>query len=149
MVYRKAGQLSRSAEEYERVAAESENPEMRAEALLLAGQLHEEAASPDRALAVYLRYVEQFPKPVEAAVETHFKIAEIYQRKSDDDAAITAQLEQIVQIDAAAGGERTARTRFLAAPFGARAGTAALRELRRAEAPAAVRAEPAKRSSVA
>ena len=62
---------------------ESENPELRAEALLLAGQLHEEAASPDRALAVYLRYVEQFPKPVEAAVETHFKIAGIYQRKSD------------------------------------------------------------------
>ena len=32
---------------------------------------------------MYPRYVEQFPKPVEAAVETHFKIAEIYQRKSD------------------------------------------------------------------
>jgi cellulose synthase operon protein C len=113
MIYRKDGQLSRSAEEYERVAVESENPEMRAEALLLAGQLHEEATSPDRALAVYLRYVEQFPKPVEAAVETHFKIAEIYQRKND----LTSyhhSLEQIVQIDAAAGGERTARTRFLA-----------------------------------
>jgi TolA-binding protein len=113
MVYRKDGQLSRSAEEYERVAVESENPEMRAEALLLAGQLHEEAASPDRALAVYMRYVEQFPKPVEAAVETHFKIAEIHQRKND----ITSyyrSLEQIVQVDAAAGGERTARTRFLA-----------------------------------
>ncbi|HKQ16512.1 MAG TPA: tetratricopeptide repeat protein, partial [Steroidobacteraceae bacterium] len=39
MVYRKAGDVSRSADEYERVAVESENPEMRAEALLLAGQL--------------------------------------------------------------------------------------------------------------
>jgi cellulose synthase operon protein C len=113
MVYRKAGQLSRSAEEYERVAVESDNPEMRAEALLLAGQLHEEAASPDRALTVYQRYVEQFPKPVEAAVETHFKIAGIYQRKSDL-TSYHRSLEQIVKIDAAAGGERTARTRFLA-----------------------------------
>ena len=113
LVYRKAGQLSRSAEEYERVAAESDNAELRAEALLLAGQLHEEAASPDRALAVYQRYVEQFPKPVEAAVETHFKIAGIYQRKSDT-TSYHRSLEQIVQIDAAAGGERTARTRFLA-----------------------------------
>ncbi|MGH8239132.1 MAG: tetratricopeptide repeat protein, partial [Steroidobacteraceae bacterium] len=77
LVYRKAGQLSQSAAEYERVATESDNGEMRAEALLLAGQLHEEAASPDRALAVYQRYVEQFPKPVEANVETHFKIAGI------------------------------------------------------------------------
>ena len=53
---------------------------------MLAGELHEEATVLDRALAVYLRYVEQFPQPVEAAVETHFKIAEIYQRKTDDDA---------------------------------------------------------------
>ena len=113
LVYRKAGELSRSAEEYERVAVESDNGELRAEALLLAGQLHEEAKSPDRALAVYLRYVEQFPKPVEAAVETHFKIAEIHQRKND----ITSyhrSLETIVQVDAAAGSERSARTRFLA-----------------------------------
>jgi cellulose synthase operon protein C len=113
LVYRKAGQLSRSAEEYERVAVESDNGELRAEALLLAGQLHEEASSPDRALAVYQRYVEQFPKPVEAAVETHFKIAGIYQRKSDT-TSYHRTLEQIVQIDAAAGSERTARTRFLA-----------------------------------
>ncbi|HEY5808364.1 MAG TPA: tetratricopeptide repeat protein, partial [Povalibacter sp.] len=113
LVYRKDGQLSRSAEEYERVAAESENPELRAEALLLAGQLHEEANSPDRALAVYQRYVTQFPKPVEPAVETHFKIAGIYQRK-DDTTNYHRSLAQIVQIDAAAGGERTARTRFLA-----------------------------------
>ncbi len=112
-VYRKAGQLSRSADEYERVATESENPEMRAEALLLAGQLHEEAASPDRALVVYQRYVEQFPKPLEAAVETHFKIAGIYQRKNDT-ASYHRTLEQIVKIDSAAGSERTARTRFLA-----------------------------------
>jgi outer membrane protein assembly factor BamD (BamD/ComL family) len=113
MVYRKAGELSRSADEYERVAVESENPEMRAEALLLAGQLHQEASNPDRALAVYLRYVEQFPKPVEAAVETYSKIGEIYQSKNDT-TSYHHTLEQIVQIDAAAGGERTARTRFLA-----------------------------------
>jgi len=113
LVYRKAGQLSRSADEYERVAAESDNPELRAEALLLAGQLHEEASSPDRALAVYLRYVEQFPKPVETAVETHFKIAGIYQRKNDT-TSYHHTLEQIVQVDATAGSERTARTRFLA-----------------------------------
>jgi tetratricopeptide (TPR) repeat protein len=113
LVYRKAGELSRSADEYERVAAESENPELRAEALLLAGQLHEEASSPDRALAVYLRYVEQFPKPVETAVETQFKIAEIYRGKNDT-VSYQHTLEQIVRVDAAAGSERTARTRFLA-----------------------------------
>lgn len=114
LVYRKAGELSRSAQEYERVAVESGNPELRAEALLLAGQLYQEATDPDRALAAYLRYTEQFPKPAEAAVETHFKIAEIYQGKNDT-AQYHGQLEQIVRIDAASGVERTPRTRFLAA----------------------------------
>lgn len=117
LVYRKAGELSRSAQEYERVAIESDNAELRAEALLLAGQLYQEVADEDRALAAYLRYVEQFPKPVEAAVETHFKIAAIYQGKNDL-AQYHAQLEQIVRIDAASGAERTARTRFLAAQSG-------------------------------
>lgn len=117
LVYRNAGQLSRSAQEYERVAVESDSSELRAEALLLAGQLYQEATDADRALAAYLRYVEQFPKPVEAAVETHFKIAVIYQGKNDL-AQYHAQLEQIVRSDAAAGAERTARTRFLAAQSG-------------------------------
>lgn len=114
LVYRKDGQLSRSAEEYERVATESDNPELRAEALLLAGQLYQESASPDRALAAYVRYVEQFPKPVEPAVETRFKIAEIYLSKNDHP-HYQQELQEIVRIDAAAAGERTARTRYLAA----------------------------------
>jgi hypothetical protein len=99
------------------VAVESDNPELRAEALLVAGQLYQESAESERALAAYLRYVEQFPKPVEAAIETHFKIAAIYQSKKDT-AQYHGQLEQIVRIDAAAGAERTARTRFLAAQSG-------------------------------
>ena len=116
-VYRKAGQLSRSAQEYERVAVESENPELRAEALLLAGQLYQEASDADRALAAYLRYVDQFPKPIEAAVETHANIAAIYQSKHDL-TSYHAQLQKIVRIDANAGADRTARTRFLAGQSG-------------------------------
>jgi tetratricopeptide (TPR) repeat protein len=113
-VYRQAGALSQSAGEYERVAAESRNPELRAESLLLAGSLYEQARSMDRALEVYSRFVEQFPKPVEPAVETRFKIAEIHKGRSDG-ARYFHELEQIVRIDAAAGSERTGRTRNLAA----------------------------------
>ena len=113
-VHREAGQLTQAAAEYERVAAESEKPEMRAEALLLAGDLYEQSKSVDRALDVYSRYVEQFPKPVETAVETRFKIAGILKARNDE-ARYHEQLEQIVRIDAAAGSERTDRTRNVAA----------------------------------
>ena len=113
-VHREAGQLSQAASEYERVAAESDNAELRAEALLLAGNLYQQSQSVDRALDVYSRYVEKFPKPVETAVETRFKIAEIHKAKNDA-ARYQHELQEIVRIDAAAGSERTGRTRNLAA----------------------------------
>ncbi len=113
-VYRQAGDLAHSAGEYERVAAESDKPELRAEALLLAGDLYEQSKNPDRALAVYSRYVEQFPQPIEPAVETRFKIAAIH-KANNDVARYRHELEEIVRIDAAAGSERTDRTRALAA----------------------------------
>src|SRR5262249_40823996 len=100
-----AGQLAQSAGEYERVAKESSNPQLRAEALLQAGDLYGQANNADRARDAYSRYVEQFPKPVEAAVETRSKIAEICKSKGDR-AQYTQQLQEIVRADGAAGGRR-------------------------------------------
>lgn len=113
-VFRQSGQVARAAGEYERIAAEADKPELRGEALLLAGDLHEQAKSADRALAVYLTYVKEFPKPIDLGVETRFKIADLYKGKQDQ-RLYHEQLKQIVAIDAAAGGERTNRTRTLAA----------------------------------
>lgn len=114
LAYQQAGQFSQSAGEYERVAKESPNPQLRAAALLQAGDLYGQASNADRALEEYSRYVDEFPKPVEAAVETRSKIAAIYKSKGDQ-AQYTHQLEQIVHTDDAAGGERTDRTRNIAA----------------------------------
>ncbi|MGH7287494.1 MAG: tetratricopeptide repeat protein, partial [Myxococcota bacterium] len=113
-VYRQAGNVSRAAAEYERVAAEAEDPELRREALLVAGELYEDAKDVDRALSVYLGYVTQFPRPIEIAVETRFKIAEMHQA-THDEARYHDQLRQIVEIDSASGDERTPRIRLLAA----------------------------------
>jgi outer membrane protein assembly factor BamD (BamD/ComL family) len=114
LVYREEGDLSRAAGEYERVATEAEDPELRREALLLAGELFADSEAMDRALAVYLEYVAQFPKPLEIAVETRFKIAGMYQARHEG-ASYQQQLRQIVEIDRRAGEERTARIRYLAA----------------------------------
>src|SRR5262249_53610867 len=111
--YRQAGQLSRAAGEYENIAFKSTDPALRSDALLTAGDLYDQSGSRDRALAVYIRYVEEFPKPVETAIETRFKIAEMY-KGANDESLYHKQLEQIVKADAGAGPERTARTRTLA-----------------------------------
>ena len=138
--------LSQSAGEYERVANESTDPALRAEALLLAGNLYEQSQSTDRALDVYSRYVAQFPKPIEAAVETRFKIAEIHKGRGDD-ALYHKQLD----------GDRSHRcsrrrraNRADAQPrraLGAGSHRAALRQLCRGETAPAFREEPARKAA--
>jgi tetratricopeptide (TPR) repeat protein len=112
--YREDGQLSRAAGEYERIASESEDPALRSEALLVAGDLYEQTNARDHALDVYLRYVDEFPRPVETALETRFKIAEMY-NAAHDESLYHQELAEIVRVDAEAGPERTGRTRTLAA----------------------------------
>jgi cellulose synthase operon protein C len=112
--YRQSGQLSHAAGEYERIASQSNDPAVRSEALLDAGDLYAQSNSRDRALDAYNRYVKDFPKPVETAIETRFKVAEMY-NAAHDETLYRKQLEEIVSADAAAGSERTGRTRTLAA----------------------------------
>ena len=117
-VYRENGQLSMAANEYERIETESEDEEIRREALLVAADLYEKDGDKANTLVVYQRYVEYFPRPVELNLETRNKIAEILKEQNDRDAYL-GELEKIVAIDDGAGADRTPRTRYLA-------GTAAL-----------------------
>jgi tetratricopeptide (TPR) repeat protein len=112
-VYQEDGQLSLAADEYERIERDSKNDEVRREALLTAAELHEKAGNQARTLTVYRRYVDSFPHPVEANLETRNKIAEALKKNNDRDSYHT-ELKQIVAIDAGAGDERTPRTRYLA-----------------------------------
>jgi cellulose synthase operon protein C len=111
--YRQNGELSRAAGEYDHIATQSQDPALRSEALLVAGDLYQQSNSRDRALDAYLRYVKEFPRPVETSLETRVKIADMY-KEAHDESLYHRQLEEIVRIDADAGKERTGRTRTLA-----------------------------------
>jgi len=111
--YRENGELSRAAGEYDNIASQSTDPALRSEALLTAGDLYGQSNSRDRALAAYIRYVNEFPKPVETALETRLKIAEMY-KSSHDESLYNQELKKIVSIDAGAGPERNGRTRTIA-----------------------------------
>jgi tetratricopeptide (TPR) repeat protein len=112
-VYRENHQLSLAADEYERIERESQDDEIRRDALWVAAELYEQDGNNVRALEVYRRYVGYFPQPVEPNLETRNKIAEILKTQNDRDAYLE-EIEQIVAIDASAGNERTPRTRYLA-----------------------------------
>jgi len=113
-VYREAGQLALAAAEYERTESESKDAEVRTAALQLAGDLYSQANETDKAVAVYRRYIASFPKPLDVAIETRFKIAGLLKARNDT-ASYQAELKAIVSADAAGGKERTDRTRYLAA----------------------------------
>lgn len=113
-VYREAGKLALAAAEYERTETESKDVEVRSAALQLAGELYTQAQESDKAVAVYRRYVASFPKPLDVAVETRFKIAGLLKARNDTQAH-EAELKAIVSADAAGGKDRTDRTRYLAA----------------------------------
>src|SRR5713101_2847308 len=112
--YRQNGELSHAASEYDRIASQSDDPALRGEALLDAADLYAQSNSRDRALDAYNRYVKAFPKPIELAIETRFKIAEMYKAEHDE-TLYHKQLEEIVSAESGAGSERTGRTRTLAA----------------------------------
>ena len=111
--YREDGQAGSAAREYGRVASESDDPALRAEALLVAGGLYEEAGQRQAALQSYEQYVGEFAKPVETAVETRARIAALH-KAGNDLASYYRELEAIVQVDRGAGAERTGRTRTIA-----------------------------------
>jgi tetratricopeptide (TPR) repeat protein len=113
-VYREDGRLSMAAGEYERIERESRDEEVRKEALLVAAQLYEDAGDGAGTLAVYRRYVDYFPRPVDVNLETRGKIAEMLKGREDRQDYLD-ELRRIVAIEAAAVDARTPRTRFLAA----------------------------------
>ena len=115
VVYKEDGKYLKSAVEFERIEKENPNDkELRREALNQAAELYVKAGDKNKALLVYTKVVDYFPVPIEDAIETRQKMADIYLEKGERKQYIF-QLKQIVAGDAVAGNGRTDRTRYLAA----------------------------------
>lgn len=115
VAYKEDGLYLKSAVEFERI--EKENPkddDLRREALNQAASLYEKIAANDKALLVYKKLVRYFPKPIDGAIETRYKIANIYLSQNKQKTYIN-ELKRIIAIDASGGKGRTDRTRYLAA----------------------------------
>ena len=113
-IYREDGQTERAAAEHERISAEATDPELARAALLTAAELYDEVSIIGDAIRVYQKYVADYPQPLDVAMETRSRLAEIFKAESDYDRYYT-QLNEIVAVDRDAGPERTDRSRYLAA----------------------------------
>ena len=114
VVYQEAERYADAAREFERIGRESKESEVQREALILAAKMYEKVENHKQALKVYQRYVDLFPKPLEYALETRYKMANLYKSWGNEKKYLR-ELKRVISIDATAGEERSDRTRFLAA----------------------------------
>ncbi len=115
VAYQETGRGALAAEEFERIAARKEEPlDVRRAALWQAAELFEKGNSGTRAAKAYASYVEQFPTPLNAAMDARQKLADMAQTGRDP---VTRMkwLQEIIRADQVAGVNRTDRSRYLAA----------------------------------
>ena len=115
VTYMSAGRGTEAAAEFERIAnADGSSEEVRREALWKAAELYESGGAVAREQRVLEDIVARYPRPVAESIEARHRLLEIAEATGDNRARM-ARLEDLVRADAAAGAERSDRTRFLAA----------------------------------
>ncbi|MEO8835126.1 MAG: tetratricopeptide repeat protein [Caldimonas sp.] len=114
VAYLEKGQWAGAAGEFEKIAASNKDPKIARDALWQAAELYDKAGQKPASARVYERYLQQFPQPLESAVEARYRLATI--AKDSGNAAREATLmRDIFLADQAGGAARTDRTRYLAA----------------------------------
>jgi tetratricopeptide (TPR) repeat protein len=120
LVYLELDRPAQAAAEFERVAAQSGQAELVRAALWQAAELRHkvaQGAAPRSAplataIKAFERYLQQYPQPLEPAIEARWKLAAL-SRQDHQAARALAWTKEVRQADLAAGEARTARTRTL------------------------------------
>ena len=103
-----------AAVEYERIGRTHTDPELQRQAIWQAAELYTRAQRPQQSVELYHHYIDEFPQPLEAAVEARQYIADYYQTAGDSQQQ-RRWLQAIIQADRQAGSTATHRTHHLAA----------------------------------
>jgi tetratricopeptide (TPR) repeat protein len=114
VLYQENSQPLRAAGEFERIAGSEKDPSLRREAAWTTATLYQQSGRDRQSIDAYRRFVEQFPRPMEQAMEARYQLVQLY-GKSNDAGKQRFWRQQIVEAERTAGPDRTDRTRFLAA----------------------------------
>ena len=115
MSYQKDNKPAQAAGAYSRIAQrQTESPQVRQEAAWLTATLYDEAKLPAQSGPAYQSYVGAFPRPLDRSMQARNRLVEIARDGRNSEQELF-WLREIVNADAAAGGERTDATRALAA----------------------------------
>lgn len=115
LAYTENGQKDKAATEFSRIGtAGNETASVRQEAAWQAAELHAQAGQRKQALAAYQKFIELFPQAFARGVEARHRLIEL-NTALDNNSAVRQWQRDLVSVEAAAGSQRTERSRYLAA----------------------------------
>ncbi len=115
VAYLELGRGAQAGAEFERIAsAPGQEPAVAREATLRAADLYEKSGDLVRTTAMLEQFVQRYPQPALDAIEARARLADLA-AKANNPARRDYWRSEIIKADAAAGAQRTDRTRFLAA----------------------------------
>ena len=115
VTYLEAGRSGQAAAEFERIAnAESNNEEVRREALWRASELYKDTGTLSSEQRVLKSIIARYPNPIAESIEARYRLLEIT-RQSGNAEDVSRHLQELIEVDKTAGAQRSDRTRFLAA----------------------------------
>ena len=115
VTYMETGRATKAAAEFERIAvAATSSDDVKREALWKAAELYGAGGIVVSEKRVLEDIVMRYPDPLSESIEARHRLLEIAELEGDSE-EVTARLNDIIDVDARAGAQRTDRTRFLAA----------------------------------
>jgi TolA-binding protein len=115
VTYMETGRATKAAAEFERIAvAATSSDDVKREALWKAAELYGAGGIGVSEKRVLEDIVMRYPDPLSESIEARHRLLEIAELEGDSE-EVTARLNDIIDVDARAGAQRTDRTRFLAA----------------------------------
>jgi len=115
VTYSSSGRAADAAAEFERIAVAAESSEdIRREALWQAAELYEQSGALTSEQRVLEDIITRYPNPLSESIEARFRLLEIAEQTGSEEDRVR-RLEELVAVDATAGGQRSDRTRYLAA----------------------------------
>ncbi len=113
-VYMQSGKQVQAANELKLITSEEKDPERRRKGLLQTAELFREAGDSGSAGDLYKRYIKDYPRPFEPAMESYHSLIEI-SRKSGSDTDLRYWQQQLISFEADGGRERSVESKALAA----------------------------------
>ena len=114
MAYLKINKPASAAHEFETMINYQTNVDARRDLQWRIAELYEQAGTTGAVITAYKQFIDQYPQPLDQAMEARQKLADIYLSNQDVDKR-RFWLRQIIVTDKDAGKSRSDRSRYLAA----------------------------------